>query len=157
LLTSSFAVLTKELSMKIAVAKAIGVFLALLTASATAGEAEEREGLAKLLPGFKSAWNKGELSEVMSFFQSECQLRKAYDADPKKAERQWKELVKEFGEVKSSEIRKYIAGKGCFVVRVTYARKGMVPGTFAIKTDKSGQWRIVDFNIDGQGEPELKE
>jgi hypothetical protein len=75
----------------------------------------------------------------------------------KKVGQAFKELFKEFGEAKGSEIRKYIARKGRFVVRVTYARKGMVAGTFAVKTDKSGRWRIADFNIDGQGEPELKE
>lgn len=146
--------------MQTCVLKSLGVVLVLLSVSARAGEAEEREGLAKLLPVFESSWNKGDVSKFMALFHADCRMKKAYDSDEqtrKKVGQAFKELFKEFGEAKGSEIRKYIARKGRFVVRVTYARKGMVAGTFAVKTDKSGRWRIADFNIDGQGEPELKE
>jgi hypothetical protein len=85
-----------------------------LTASARAGEAEEREGLAKLLPHFESSWNKGDVSKFMGLFHADCRMKKAYDADEqtrKKVGQAFKELIKEFGEAKGSEIRKYIARK----------------------------------------------
>ena len=33
----------------------------------------------------------------------------------------------------------------------------IIPEILAVKKDKAGKWLIVDFKIDGQGEPELEE
>ena len=135
-------------------------FIVLFAAPAAADEAEEREALAKLLPEFQSAWNKSDVAKLMTLYHNDSRVKKAYDAEASartKAEQAFKEIQDHFGAIKSHEIRKYIAKKNRFVVRVTYERQGMVPGTFAVKTDKDEKWRISDFNIDGQGEPELKE
>ena len=134
--------------------------LVVLATHALAGPDEEKAGLAKILPRFKEAWNTGQAKGFIAIFHAESRMRKAYEKDDeaKKAfERSFKQMVEEFGKVESFEVRKYIEKKGRYVVRVTYIKKGMIPGTFAVKGNDQDGWFILDFNVDGQGEPELKE
>jgi hypothetical protein len=137
------------------------VILGLLqTTGVIAGQAEEKTALAEILPRFKEAWNAGDAKAFMAIFHPDCPVKKAYDKDEKskdRVHRSFKETVEQFGKVESFEIRKYIERKHRYVVRVTYAKKGMIPGTFAVKEDGDKGWFILDFNIDGQGEPELKD
>lgn len=109
----------------------------------------EREALDDLLPKFSQAWNTGNTGELMKL----C----APDSKFSKVEFAWGRLAEDFGVIEKTEIRKYIADKTRFVVRVTYTKRGMMPATFAVKQDGAGNWLIADFNIDGQGEPELNE
>jgi len=109
----------------------------------------ERKALEDLLPRFSQAWNTGNAGDLMKL----CDPNSKFGKD----EFGWAKLAEQFGEIEKTEIRKYIADKTRFVVRVTYSKDGMVPGTFAVVQDANGNWLIADFNIDGQGEPDLNE
>lgn len=118
---------------------------------------KEKNALAEILPQFKKAWNSGVAKDFMDLFHADCPMKKAYENNKERIERALKEMVDGCGNVESFEIRKYIEKKSRYVVWVKYAKKGLIPGTFAVKCDDKGKWLIWDFNIDGQGEPELKE
>ena len=147
-------------NMRLTRLSTVPILFVFVATAVRADEAEERAALAKLLPEFESAWNQSDVPKFMSLFHPDFRMKKVYEADRQsknKLEQGLKKLINEFGEIKASETRKYIPRKSRFVVRVTYAKKGVIPGTFVVKTDKFGEWRIADFNIDGQGERELKE
>jgi len=119
---------------------------------------DERIGLDSVLPRFKSAWNSGDMAELMDLFHSGSDMRKAYESDGQLREKRGvplEQMTEAFGEVESWDIGKYIARKGSYVVRVRYAKRGVVPGTFSAHVTDSGEWLLTSFNIDGQAEPEL--
>lgn len=125
-----------------------------------AGTEEEKAALAKILPRFQEAWNAEKPKDFMALFDADYRMKKAYEKDDavkQDFERSLKQTVQDFGNIESFEIRKYIEKTGRFVVRVKYAKKGVIPGTFAVKGRDKDAWFLLDFNIDGQGEPELKE
>ena len=129
-------------------------------AFAVDGPRDEQAALKTILPKFEKVWNARDLDAFMNLFHPESRMKTRYDGDPavrEKMKTDFVGLLDEFGAVKSYEIRGYIERKGRFVVRVTYEKKDVVPGTFAVKKDDKGNWLILDFNIDGQSEPELKQ
>jgi hypothetical protein len=129
-------------------------------APACADPAEEKAAIEKLLPKFQEAWNSGEPTEVMGLLDPDSKARQKYEKQTvtkPQVVKEFKRMMAEFGDVESFEIRKYIAAKSCYVVRVKYASKGVIAGTFAVKKNEQGVWALFDINIDGQGEPELKE
>ena len=65
-------------------------------------------------------------------------------------------MLEAFGEIETMEPGKYIERKDKFVLKVKYKNKGNIPGTMSLVKDGE-KWFIKDWNIDGQGEPELKE
>lgn len=140
----------------------IAVLIAVLfqAAPTTVDPKEERDALEIILPQFRAAWNSRNADALMSVFHPENRVRKKCgmsDEMKKECMRDFSKTVEAFGEAQGYEIRKYIQRKGRYVVRVTYTKKGVVPGTFAVKRNEDGKWLILDFNIDGQGEPELKD
>jgi hypothetical protein len=140
----------------VALVLAAGVSAAL----ADEGPADERAALGEVLPKFQTAWNARDMATFIGLFHPDNPMRRAYEKDESAREgmaKQFKALQDAFGDVKSFEIRGYIAKKKRFVVRVTYEKMDVVAGTFAVRKNDEGAWCVDDFNIDGQGEPELKE
>ncbi len=138
------------------------IFLCICLASSIgfADVSEERVALNELLPQFQMLWNQPNHSKIFDLFHRKSQTFVEYqsnDIAKKKIIDSLENLKADFGEIKNFEIRKHIYRKESFVVRITYVNKGMVPGTFNVRPDSDGQWRIYDIDIDGQGDVELQE
>ena len=87
-------------------------------------------------------------------------MRKAFDSSPEAKDgiiKEFTEIISQFGEIKSVNVGKFIERKSRYVVKINYATKGLIPGTMSLKQDFDGNWTVLDFNLDGQGEPELKQ
>lgn len=124
------------------------------------GEAAQKRGLEGVLVQWKTCWNAVDQQGLIALHHPESKLRRAYESKPEARSEITKEFVTmldECGNITDYEIRKYIGRKKRFVVRVTYKKKSCVPGTFAVRRGDDGSWLVLDFNIDGQGEPELSE
>ena len=117
----------------------------------------EEQALETVLTKWRHAWNKSDAGALLELHHPESRWRKRFDADEdarKKFVEEFGELVGSLGNIDSWKIGKYIERKKRRVVKIRYEKKGTIPGTFALKRS-NGVWMIDDFNIDGQGEPEL--
>jgi len=136
------------------------IIVAMMSFTVMAAEKSPEEGLTELLAKWSESWNKGDVAGLMKLHHIDSKIRKSYDqsADAKiEITNEFSELIKQFGAVKSAKPGKFIERKGRHVVKLTYDTKGVVPGTMTLKKDAEGNWLVIDFNLDGQGEPELKE
>jgi len=110
-----------------------------------------------ILPKWVGSWNSRDIDGVINLHHTDSDVRRglAKRNSRKNIEKSFTQTVETFGSIGKFEVRKYIARKKRFVVVISYSEKGRVPGTFQVATEKNGDWKIMDFNIDGQGEPEL--
>jgi len=120
---------------------------------------DQEAGFEKVLPKFQAAWNKGDVAEFMKLFHADSKMQKAWQIPEKKDKvaAQLAAMIEVFGVIKESKMGVYIERKDRFVVKFVYSKKGEVPGTMVLKLSDGGKWYISDWNIDGQGEPELKQ
>ncbi len=126
----------------------------------TAGEAPAKQALEELLPKWTKAWNDKRVSALMELQHPENRMVRTYKSSAEgkaKVETGLAEIIAECGAIKSATIGKYIQRKERYVVKIEYAQKGLVPGTMSLKKDAKDTWRVLDFNLDGQGEPELEQ
>ncbi|HUT09314.1 MAG TPA: hypothetical protein VMY42_02365 [Thermoguttaceae bacterium] len=129
-----------------------------VTDNAAGNQQTPKEGLEELLPEWKSAWNAVDTDRLFKLYHPDSRIRKLLEDNPAKRKAfddGMSEAVAEFGKIKSYTIGKYIERKDRYVVKAVYTKKGNLPGTFAVKKVDDGTYRVFDFNIDGQGEPEL--
>ena len=135
------------------------IMIVLMFSPLLGGDEEKLKALESILPDFKKVWNAKDFDGYMDLFHSESKMKKyVANDDKKKAEvkEMWLKLVNEAGVIKEQKIGSYIEKNKRYVVKTEYSIKGLIPGTFdLVKVD--GKWLLKDFNIDGQGEPELKE
>ena len=66
-------------------------------------------------------------------------------------------LKQHFGDITAMELGVFIERKSRYVFKATYSNAGFVPGTITLEQIGDGTWKVANFNIDGQGEPELNQ
>ncbi len=136
------------------------LLVSLAVGNAGGGEGTARNGLEEIMPKWKSAWNAGDAATLYDLFHPKSSMRMRCESNPDGRKTFAKELAaitEECGQIKSYEVGKYIERKDRYVVKILYARKGRLPGTFAVRQTDTGVYLVFDFNIDGQGEPELEQ
>lgn len=118
-----------------------------------------RKNLEEFLPKWTEAWNSADIGKLIDQYHPDNKGRIAFNLAPTKemVTKAFSEQVAAYGKIKSATVGKLIAASSKYVVKIEYEKKGVVPGTMELKKDLSGNWKVIDFNISGQGEPELKE
>jgi hypothetical protein len=122
-------------------------------------QAKDKAGMEAAMKRHQEAWNKGDVKAFLESFHPTAPVRAVYQNEQKRErmEREFKEMVEQFGPIQKFEVRKFIDRKNRYVVRIEYSKKGMLAGTYTALKLPDGGWAMWYMNIDGQGEPELKE
>ncbi|MEK6704923.1 MAG: hypothetical protein AABZ06_03970 [Bdellovibrionota bacterium] len=136
------------------------LILLLAITSCTNGNSsdDERSALiSRILPQWKTAWNNKDSVSLLSLYHPNSESYEKAKGKLNDYKESSIEIFDHCGIIIKYEVRKYIEDKKRYVVRIEYTKIGIVPATFELVKDAAGAWKIKDFNIDGQGESELKE
>ena len=130
-----------------------------LTVLATNGdEKTHRDGVTSIVEELKKAWNQQNLPEFIDLFHKDSDIRKGWQEESKREQvsKAFAQMFENLGQMKKHELGTYIERKDRVVLKIEYSKQGLIPGTMAMA--KEGvEWKILDWNIDGQGEKELNE
>lgn len=136
------------------------LFLRPTTNTHSGVEGKEQEALRDILGKWKVAWNADKVDGLYELHHPQSELRlqcDKFDAAKKRFMAELHSLIAELGSIRSFGIGKYIEKSHRYVVKVEYEKRGSMPGTVALRETEANTYMILDFDIDGEGEPELSQ
>lgn len=135
-------------AMKSAVLSVLGALLFLPAAFANPVE-EMRDGLDRLWPGFKAAWNEKSIPGLLPLHHPDSPLRLDYAKHRKQVTAELKALFDKVGEIEAYHIESFVNFRDRFIVRIKYAKDGWILGTFSLSKDKGKHWKLMVFDAHG--------
>lgn len=133
--------------------------LCALTAPLTGAEEPPQEALLGVLTQWKAAWNDKDLAKTIAVYAPDSKMvaRLAKEGAKEKYVANTQNIKDQLGNIVEVAVGKYSPSGKAWVMKVTYDKMGLVPGTFTITKGKDGTWMLKSMFITGQGEPEVAE